>query len=581
MGSTEDQHPNPYTLPDPSSIQPLLSKPYPPSLTQEPIALPSDPDPDQSNYLQISYHSGPRPVKDLPFLILFALFVLSTFAFGIFASVSRNPDSSSVSSYVYDSNSTSCVLDSSLSTNHPSLNSTLSSSLIWTLVITLIISVPFVLSVLLLLKHFTKQVVYISLPLFIIVPILINVYWFVACTVDSSCSDLFPLVYRILVLVFVFLVIGVVVWIVVVNWHRVELTVNIIGVASHALWRNLGLFGVLPALTLGLVVYYVPIVVFLVFANENGKIVVRYKSEEYYCAWKQDSWVPAYYALGILTMLWSAAAMVEAQVYVTSGTIAQWYFSKDDSGPRRSIRNSLSKSGILVDYKIYILVLSCCFFNATVILTICILFVHTCRNAFGPSSGTVCLSGLLICVVRVVRAMVDSARQEGAPGMVKIVLQCCVNTLLSAFDFLNKFTINFAAITGESYCTSARMAYELLKRNLLSAVFVETVSTRLLAGIAFVFSAIYAVVVCAILNSVSDLGADSYFVAAMAWVLLLVVLSYFVHVLDNVIDTVYVCYAIDRDRGEVGKQEVHEVYVHLPINRTHRQSFIPRTPPSA
>lgn len=138
-----------------------------------------------------------------------------------------------------------------------------------------------------------------------------------------------------------FLVIGVVVWIVVVNWHRVELTVNIIGVASHALWRNLGLFGVLPALTLGLVVYYVPIVVFLVFANENGEIVVRYKSEEYYCAWKQDSWVPAYYALGILTMLWSAAAMVEAQVYVTSGTIAQWYFSKDDSGPRRSIRSSL------------------------------------------------------------------------------------------------------------------------------------------------------------------------------------------------------------------------------------------------
>lgn len=142
-----------------------------------------------------------------------------------------------------------------------------------------------------------------------------------------------------------------------------------------------------------------------------------------------------------------------------------------------------------------ILVFSCCFFNATVILTICILFVHTCRNAFGPSSGTVCLSGLLICVVRVVRAMVDSARQEGASGMVNLVLQCCVNSLLAAFDFLNKFTINFAAITGEAYCTSARMAYELLKRNLLSAVLVETISTRLLAGIAFVFSAIYAVVV--------------------------------------------------------------------------------------
>lgn len=84
--------------------------------------------------------------------------------------------------------------------------------------------------------------------------------------------------------------------------------------------------------------------------------------------------------------------------------------------------------------------------------------------------------------------------------------------------------------------------------------------------------------VCAILKGVSDLGVDSYFVALLAWVLLILVLGFFVHVLDNVIDTVYVCYAIDRDRGEVCKQEVHEVYVHLPISRNHRpSSFISRT----
>jgi hypothetical protein len=84
--------------------------------------------------------------------------------------------------------------------------------------------------------------------------------------------------------------------------------------------------------------------------------------------------------------------------------------------------------------------------------------------------------------------------------MVNFVLRCCVNALLSAVDFLNKFTINFAAITGEAYCTSARMTYELLKRNLLSAVFVETVSTCLLAGIAFILSSIYAIVVSSYSN---------------------------------------------------------------------------------
>ncbi|EOX97798.1 Plasma-membrane choline transporter family protein [Theobroma cacao] len=371
-------------------------------------------------------------------------------------------------------------------------------------------------------------------------PIFFDVYWFVACTLTSSCSDAFPLVYRILVLVFVLLVVGIIVWIIVSNWQRIELTVTIIAVASDALSRNLGLFLVIPLLTVGLVIYYAPIVVFLVFARFNGKIVAKESNGEYTCVWKQDSWVPAYYTLAILTMLWSLTAMVEAQVYVISGTIAQWYFSKDDSKPKRSTRSSL-------------------------------------RNAFGPSSGTVCLSGLLICAVRLVRAAVDSAREEDVPGIVNLVLRCCVNALLSAIDFLNKFTINFAAITGEAYCTSARMTYELLKRNLLSAVFVETVSTRLLAGVIFVLSSVYAIVVCAILHGVSDLGVNAYIVAVLAWVLLIIVLGFFVHVLDNVIDTVYICYAIDRDRGEVYKQEVHEVYVHLPISRNSRSSFPTRT----
>ena len=123
---------------------------------------------------------------------------------------------------------------------------------------------------------------------------------------------------------------------------------SIIGVASHALSRNMALFGVLPCLTVGLVLYFVPIVVFMVFARFNGKIVVKNLKPGYACEWKEDSWVPAYYALAILTTLWSAAAMVEAQVYVISGTIANWYFSKEHQTPRRSIRTPLRSTLLLL-----------------------------------------------------------------------------------------------------------------------------------------------------------------------------------------------------------------------------------------
>ncbi|KAK4764961.1 hypothetical protein SAY86_026051 [Trapa natans] len=537
MASTEEPT-KPTSLFDSSAAQPLLSGP------PEPDRSEVEREHDPTQYLQITYNRSPRTFRNIAFLIIFVVFVLCTFGFGIFCVFHRNTNYSTVSSYSYSSSSASCV-KSSNSTSLAlipdlaawvSLNSLSSSTvlrdLIWVLVITLVLSVPICFLLLLLLKHYAKQIVYVCLPFFILLPVFFDVYWFVACTISSSCSDAFPLVYRILVLVFVFLVIGVIVWIFVINWHRIELTVSIIGVASDALSSNLGLFVALPCLTIGLVAYYAPIIVFLVFARHNGKIVPKESSDgEYSCTWKQDRWVPAYFALAVLTMLWSLTTMIEAQVYVISGTIAQWYFAKEEhSVPRRSIRSSL-------------------------------------RNAFGPSSGTICLSGLLIGIVRIVRTAVDTAAREDAPGIVNLVLQCCVNALLSSIEFLNKFTINFAAITGEAYCTSARMTYELLKRNLLSAVFVETVSTRLLGGIVFVFSAIYAIAAWGILKGVTDLGVDSYFLALLAWAALTLVLGFFIHVLDNVIDTVYICYAIDRDRGEVCKQDVHEVYVQLPISR--------------
>nr|KYP68337.1 hypothetical protein KK1_021958 [Cajanus cajan] len=284
-------------------------------------------------YLHITYNSGPRSFKDLPFLILFLLFLLSTFAFGIFAIVHRNTASSCV-------NPSSTPLSLSLSLSLRSFPHW-AKALTWTLLITFLLSLPLCWALLLSLNHYTKHIVYASLPFFILIPIFLNVYWFVACTLRSSCTHAFPLAYRILLMLFVFLLIGIIVWILVVNWHRLELTVSIIGVASNALSRNFTLFGVLPSMTIGLLLYYVPIILFMVFAKFNGKLVVKELEGQYDCVWKEDSWVPAYFALAILTMLWSAAAMVEAQVYVISGTIANWYFSKDYQAPKRSIRTSL------------------------------------------------------------------------------------------------------------------------------------------------------------------------------------------------------------------------------------------------
>lgn len=536
MGSAEDT--KPLNLSEP--LLPSTAFAAPASAEEE----------EEEQYPPITYNRGNRPLRDLPFLILFLILSFSTFALGIVVSARRNPNRSRASTFIYDPSSSSCIpppISSLQALSSLYVNSSSSSvfmrDLIWTFVITLLLAGPIALSILFLLRHLAKQVVYTFIPFFILTLIFLNLYWFIACQFGVSCRQSFPLVYRIVVLVFFFLFIALFVWIIVSNWHRIILTVRILRISSSALASNIALLAVLPSLVLGLLVYFTPIVVFLVLATFNGKIVPWEREDgRYSCKWKQAGWVPSYFALAIITMIWSLSSMVEAQAYVTSGTIARWYFSMEERKPRRSIRNSF-------------------------------------RNAFGPSFGTICFSGMVLGAVHVVRIIVDTARREDiASGFVKILLRCCAEYFLTAFDFVNKFTINFAAITGENYCTAAKMTYELLRRNLLSAAFVEVVSARTLTGIIFVLSTLYAIAVYAILSSIDDLGTETYYIAVLAWALLMILLGYFVHVLENVIDTVYVCYAVDRDKSEVSRQEVHEVCSLLPVSRNHRPSLDSRTP---
>ncbi|MFS7912121.1 hypothetical protein Hanom_Chr02g00126131 [Helianthus anomalus] len=83
---------------------------------------------------------------------------------------------------------------------------------------------------------------------------------------------------------------------------------------------------------LGLITCFVLIVVFLVFARLNEEIAPREKHGNVFLSGNRIvgfRFTTRRRFLQVI-MLWSAAAMVEAHIYVISGTIPQWYFSTDD-----------------------------------------------------------------------------------------------------------------------------------------------------------------------------------------------------------------------------------------------------------
>lgn len=101
-----------------------------------------------------------------------------------------------------------------------------------------------------------------------------------------------------------------------------------------------------------------------------------------------------------------------------------------------------------------------------------------------------------MAIVRIIRGAANSTNNEQAQeSALAIFVRACLQSILDAVEFFTRFTTNFAAITGESFCNSATMAYNLLKRNLLSTVLVEIISDRLLAMVTFVITLVYALLV--------------------------------------------------------------------------------------
>jgi hypothetical protein len=69
--------------------------------------------------------------------------------------------------------------------------------------------------------------------------------------------------------------------------------------------------------------------------------------------------------------------------------------------------------------------------------------------------------------------------------------------LFQIFEFFTRFSTNFAAISGDSFCTSARATFELLKRNLLSTIIVEVMVNHVISGVILMISLAQSLIVSA------------------------------------------------------------------------------------
>jgi len=252
------------------------------------------------------------------------------------------------------------------------------------------------------------------------------------------------------------------------------------------------------------------------------------------CYWRYDSWVPPAWAVISLTALWSVFVAYDLKIYTVADSMAQWYYLPQGASTGGTTLRALG-------------------------------------HAMGPGFGSVAFGAFVLTAVEIVRQAArnmrrEAARQGGAAALLACLCECFIACVADIIEFLSKFALIEAAVTGLAFWQAGKQATAMLKRHFATSYTVwwlpPTVlnTTAFLASFAFGYT-VYAVSAGAFQADSGDTRTTERAVlAALAGLMAMVVLGFFASLVLNAADTAFLLYTHDLEMSVVGKQEVHAVY---------------------
>mmetsp|Transcript_7591 Transcript_7591/g.25089 ORF Transcript_7591/g.25089 Transcript_7591/m.25089 type:complete len:662 (-) Transcript_7591:131-2116(-) len=362
-----------------------------------------------------------------------------------------------------------------------------------------------------------------------------------------------------------FALIGLLTWFVYWLWtDELNVVASMLAVSSQALKDNPGILGCVLSLQVAVLAFVIPVVGFVYIAllggapDVNPKAIYQNSSTlacaDYVgrpvncCATMPGAWVAWYEALAIISIIWAFAFALEARMYIIGGTVCQWYFAP---------RGSTQFKG----------------FTWT-----------STKHALGPSFGTVSFGSAIMTAVEMMRQAMERARDENEQNLLLCMVQSCLECIWQFIEYLSKFAMLQASMTGEAFCDAAGSIFDLLQRNFLLAYGTYAFPSMILQIMSIVFALVAAAgsfaITYAMFEIQEEIMATGYALvcALITGFVVWCSLSYFTMILVNTTDAVFVCYAKDKDRNEIHHEEMHAVFENAVRRRQEARGEIVRQP---
>ncbi|KAG2490630.1 hypothetical protein HYH03_011021 [Edaphochlamys debaryana] len=259
------------------------------------------------------------------------------------------------------------------------------------------------------------------------------------------------------------------------------------------------------------------------------------------CAFRTTGWAGAYAFFDAVWIFWTAFLIMEIKLFTVADVTAQWYFSGSSAGNAYS---SAAVGGAAL---------------ATGSVRLALSHVLTC------SFGSVAFAAAVLAVLRALRHMLQRSARN---NILCCILNCIAQPLLALAEKFTRFATIATAITGQPFVAGAKTVFETLKRNFLNTYSMWWVPDRVLQFAAFIFSLTWAGIVffstSATYRNNDEQWGIAFAVAFSAFGIVFYTLNFMAGILLDVTNTLYICYAMDKDQRKVTHPEVHAMFVKVP-----------------
>jgi len=299
--------------------------------------------------------------------------------------------------------------------------------------------------------------------------------------------------------------------------NELKLCTNLLKVAAEGLQENMKLIWII-VLKCILLIGALPHIAGIVYASKRG----RYIHENDKCIWEMENWTMGYIPFACLNVVWYVMLLFDMRLYIISGTISKWYMQTGN-------------------VKIYNEVL----------------------NAISNSFGSLCFSSLIMTIVQFIRGIFENISDNRNRSIAEVIVNSCAQCILAFVEFMTKFAVIQMSMTGESFCKASKTVTDLLKRNGMSSYGVWWIPPMIMHTTTAAVTGLVTIVTLYV--SKSRFSKENLTELGIAICLsTFVIFSMFNTLMLNIIDTIYLCYAKDKDDEKITRQDIHDVYEKIP-----------------